>query len=63
MKTVEELRSEFEKIKNIKERIKRAKLSFEDDMDEYHTKSIKNCDVYDEMYVNGAWLMFQRLNK
>ena len=58
-----DLRSRFEKIKNISKRIKRSKLGFEDDMDEYHTKSINQEAIYDEMYVNGAWFMFQKLNK
>lgn len=63
MDQIKEMRKEFEKMKNIKERIKRAKLSFDGDMDEFHTKSTNNCDICDEMYVNGAWWMFQELNK
>ena len=38
-------------------------MIFDEGLDEYHTKSIENCDVYNEVYVNGAWMMFQRLKK
>ena len=63
MKTIEELRVKFEKVGKIRKRIKQSDMLFDDGLDEYHTKSIDNCDVYNEMYVNGAWMMFQRLNK
>ena len=63
MKTVEELRVKFEKVSKIRKRIKQSDMLFDECLDEYNTKSIDNCDVYNEMYVNGAWMMFQRLNK
>lgn len=63
MKTIEELRVEFEKMRKVRKCIKQSGIFFDDGLDEYHTKSIDNCDVYNEMYVNGAWMMFQRLNK
>ena len=63
MKTIEELRAEFEKMRKIRKRIKQSNMIFDDGLDEYHTKSIDNCDVYNEMYVNGAWMMFNRFKK
>lgn len=63
MKTIEEFRAEFEKAGKIRKRIKQSSMIFDDGLDEYHTKSIENCDVYNEVYVNGAWMMFQRLKK
>ena len=54
MKTIEELRVKFEKVGKIRKRIKQSDMLFDEGLDEYHTKSIDNCDVYNEMYVNGA---------
>ena len=63
MKTIEELRVGFEKMRKIRKRIKKSSIFFDDSTDEYHTKSIDDCDVYNEMYINGALEMFQELSK
>lgn len=63
MKTIEELRVEFEKMRKIRKRIKQSGIFFDDGLDEYHTKSLDGCDVFNEMYINGAWMMFQELSK
>lgn len=54
-------REDFEKLKLIKKRIKRSDVYFQDELDEYHTNLTDKNAVYDEMYVNGAWMMFQEL--
>lgn len=59
MKTIEELRSEFEEIQRIKEILSCCEMSF--DGGEYVEDVFANDP--NECYINGAWFMFQELKK
>ena len=62
MKTIEELRSEFEEIKEVKEHI--HNVVFDTGCNEYLCKIMGHlpCE-FSQWFVNGAWFMFQELKK
>lgn len=63
MKTIEELRSEFEEVDNIKRLLLSNSLIFIDITNKYQPKFYNETDCFIATFVNGAWFMFQELKK
>lgn len=61
MKTLEELRKEFEKIPEIKSIILKSEAFYCENGNWYLCSD--EADRNEEYYLDGAWFMFQELNK
>lgn len=61
MKTIEELRVEFEEIPHIAELLKNGDIYYNDFQNKYQTDFLMIHSA--STYVSGAWFMFQELKK